>query len=317
MKKRRIKNAAILAAALTGMYMINTALFKKAKPVGDIIEGEHDYYFSPFGKIYYVKKGEGEPLLLIHGIGSGASSFMWRKNFDEFAKHYTVYCFDFPGFGKSEKMPVTYTADMYINVIKHFINSVIGRPAYVIANSQAAAYAISLEYNNPNMIKKIISVCPTGIFELSTPPSTVGKAINFLFKIPITGTFMYNMLVCRPHLIYFLRKKTYYNKDLASKFVINHYEDSARQDGYLSKYAPASFLGGYLNKNIINSVKNFSKPMLIIWGNNSSINTIDNLRNFTDLNPDFKTYVFEECGYLPQEEYAVEFNKLCLNFFKE
>ena len=34
--------------------------------------------------------GEGEPLLLVHGVYAGASSFEFRKNFEELSKSFRV-----------------------------------------------------------------------------------------------------------------------------------------------------------------------------------------------------------------------------------
>ncbi|EYE89719.1 hypothetical protein Q428_01145 [Fervidicella metallireducens AeB] len=317
MRKKLLKGTLLVSSTLAAMHFSNKYIFSKVRQIENSINGEENFYFSQYGKIFYVKKGEGPPLMLLHGVASGVSSFMWRKNFDEFSKHFTVYAIDLPGFGRSEKLPITYKSYMYRDVIKYFIKDVIGEPANVIANIQSAAYVIRLEYDIPGLFKKIIAVCPSGIFEQSLPPSTSGSIITSVFKTPILGTFLYNMLVSRPGIKYFIGNKTYYNKDLASKYVLNHYIDSSRQNGYLSKYAPASFLGGYLNQNIIGPLQELSTPTLIIWGENAKMNTVNNIQSFKDLRPDLEYYIFPNCGYLPQEEYAVEFNKLCIDFLNK
>ena len=45
----------------------------------------------------------GPPVVFIHGVGAGSSSFMWRKNFDVLARDFSVYALDLLGFGFSEK----------------------------------------------------------------------------------------------------------------------------------------------------------------------------------------------------------------------
>jgi hypothetical protein len=110
MNKKFFKRTILLSTFLASMGIANAYIFNKTDILPDILEGDVDYFFSHFGKIYYAKKGSGEPLILIHGLASGVSSFMWRKNFDELSKNYTVYALDMPGFGKSQKAPITYTA---------------------------------------------------------------------------------------------------------------------------------------------------------------------------------------------------------------
>jgi pimeloyl-ACP methyl ester carboxylesterase len=52
-------------------------------------------------KTHLVRAGRGEPLILLHGLG--ASSYSWRYNLPELAKHYEVFAPDLPGFGRTDK----------------------------------------------------------------------------------------------------------------------------------------------------------------------------------------------------------------------
>lgn len=317
MNKNFYKRTILLSTALASLGIANAYIFNKTEVLPDILEGDVNYFFSHFGNIYYVEKGSGEPLLLIHGLASGVSSFMWRKNFDELSKNHRVYAIDMPGFGKSQKLPITYTSKVYRDVIKGFITNITGYPVNIITDSQSAAYVIRLEKENPGLVKKLIAICPTGVFELSKEPSSSKKMVTELFKLPIVGTSMYNLLVSKPGIKYFIGRQTYYNKDLATKYVLEHYTRSSRQNRSLSKYAPASFLGGHLNENITNELHEIDIPMLVVWGKNAKMNSVKNLDSFKDLKPNIEHYVFDKCGFLPQEEYAVEFNTLCDEFLKK
>lgn len=52
-------------------------------------------------KTHVVRAGEGEPVILLHGLG--ASSYSWRYAIPELAKHYAVFAPDLPGFGRTDK----------------------------------------------------------------------------------------------------------------------------------------------------------------------------------------------------------------------
>ncbi|MBQ8521728.1 MAG: alpha/beta hydrolase [Bacteroides sp.] len=58
------------------------------------------------GRIYYEEKGEGEPLILLHG--HSLDTRMWDLQFDEFAQHYRVVRLDFRGYGRSSKQSETF-----------------------------------------------------------------------------------------------------------------------------------------------------------------------------------------------------------------
>ena len=51
--------------------------------------------------IHYVIGGQGEPLVLIHGVGQ--NWFMWNRLLPELSKHFTVIAPDLRGVGESEK----------------------------------------------------------------------------------------------------------------------------------------------------------------------------------------------------------------------
>lgn len=315
--KKAAKAAITISSVFAGMYLVNECIKKATPPLSSVLDGRQDYFTSEYGKIFYVERGEGEPLILIHGLASGTSSFVWRKNFTELSKHFKVYALDMPGFGKSDKQPITYTSSVYRNIIKSFIQNIIGEPVNIVASSQCAAYAIELAYDNPGIFKKIICISPTGIFELADYPKLWGKTVNLFFKLPISGTFMYNMLVSEPSVKYFLKKNVYYNKDYVTKYVIKYYKKSARQNGMLSKFAPSSFLSGYTNENILNSLPNVECPVLILWGENAAMNPLKNLKSFLDVDPGLMYYVFKRSGNLPQEEHPIEFNEICCKFLQE
>ena len=91
------------------------------------------YYEWKFGKIYYTKKGDGKPLLLIHDLTTSSSAYEWNKVIDKFSKTNTVYCLDLLGCGRSDKPNLTYTNYLYVQLLTDFIKHVIGDKTDIIA----------------------------------------------------------------------------------------------------------------------------------------------------------------------------------------
>src|SRR4051794_19013991 len=86
------------------------------------------------GQVAYLKKGLGDPLLLVHGIYPGASHHEFRHNIDALAGHFTVYAIDLLGFGDSDMPRITYTSQIYHHLLRDFIVEVIGLPTHMIGN---------------------------------------------------------------------------------------------------------------------------------------------------------------------------------------
>jgi len=69
------------------------AIDKYAKGKFVIVDGK---------KIHYVEKGDGKPIILIHGFLY--NTVMWKKNIDALAEEFKVYAIDLWGWGYSERL---------------------------------------------------------------------------------------------------------------------------------------------------------------------------------------------------------------------
>src|SRR5213593_674333 len=84
-------------------------------------------------KTFYIKTGNGHPLLLIHGGAPGASSLVnWKPNLDYLgASGFTVFAFDQPGFGNTDN-PEDYSMEYRVTHARSFINAMNLERFYVI-----------------------------------------------------------------------------------------------------------------------------------------------------------------------------------------
>ena len=62
-------------------------------------------------ELYYETAGEGEPLLLLHGLGSSVRD--WENQISEMAKSYRVIACDVRGSGRSSKPPGPYSVEQW------------------------------------------------------------------------------------------------------------------------------------------------------------------------------------------------------------
>src|SRR6266850_7823737 len=179
-------------AGVAALAALNAAIRRNAsEPDDSALGGEAHFFRWKHGRVFYKTAGAenpGLPLVFIHGVGAGASSFMWRKNFDELARDFRVYAFDLLGFGFSEKpASAAYSADLYVELITDFIREVSGDPSNVIASSLGAAYAIRIADEHPELINSMILNGPTGSDTLNRRPGMAGAAFYGLLQSPVLG----------------------------------------------------------------------------------------------------------------------------------
>ena len=105
-------------------------------------------------KHYYKEKGQGEPLILLHGNGEDSSYF--KGQIDEFAIYYHVYAIDTRGHGKTPRgmMPFTlrqFADDLLIFMDEHKIDK-----ANIIGFSDGGNIAMVFAIYYPDRVDKLI-----------------------------------------------------------------------------------------------------------------------------------------------------------------
>src|SRR5437773_12205153 len=75
-------------------------------------------------KTHYVHAGEGEPVILIHGGGPGASGASgWANTIPALAEHFHVYAVDLIGNGETDKPLIEYSFQTLVNHVAGFVGA--------------------------------------------------------------------------------------------------------------------------------------------------------------------------------------------------
>lgn len=97
------------------------------------------------------------PIVFIHGVGLRAES--WEQQVAMFREQYRCFAIDMPGHGDSELLKAsTLTLDDFAEVLKNFINNVIGEPAIVVGHSLGAMTALQTAVNYPEVIRGVAAL---------------------------------------------------------------------------------------------------------------------------------------------------------------
>jgi pimeloyl-ACP methyl ester carboxylesterase len=271
-----------------------------------------------YGRIFFKEAGEthsGRPLVFIHGIGAGTSSFMWRKNFDELSKQFHVYAPDFLGFGFSDKPAgVSYSAELYIELISDFLREVVGPGANIVASSLGAAYAVRVADEHPELINSLILNAPSGYDTLNTRPGMAGAAFYGLLQSPVLGTSFYNVMASERSIRDYARRSMFYDHRRVTNRLVSNLYATSHQAG--AQHAIAAYLSGYLNVDMATAFSRLSQPLLLVWGKQDTANPLSKARVLLDLNPRARLDVFDFCRMMPEQEHPERFNQLVLESFR-
>lgn len=269
---------ALVTITTVTLHVINRIQYSHATIKNILPSTENRYYEWRFGKIKYTKKGSGTPLLLLHDLTPGSSSYEYSKIIDSLSKTHEVYCMDLLGYGLSDKPNITFTNYLYVQMVTDFIKNIIGRKTDIIATGDAFPIAVMTCHNDNNIVKKLIGINPPSLYQLNQIPSKQTKMLKILMDTPILGTFIYNMHTTRTAFTKMFREEYFYNPYNIEEKDIDSYVEAAHTSDYHSKHAYTSYIGRYLNTNIVHALKEIDNSIYIIAGEEKedNKNIIDN-----------------------------------------
>jgi pimeloyl-ACP methyl ester carboxylesterase len=300
-RKILMSGGALLGAAAA----YNAFARKGVDNLTNLIGGEEGGFDWRNRRISFTKRGEGPPILLIHGVHSAAWSYEWHDNVDYLARTNTVYTIDLLGFGRSERPAIRYSARLYISLLSDFIDQVIGDRCVLVATGLSGAYAVVLGARDPQRFPAIAMVNPAGLVRMNRTAGVAGEAGHLAVEAPIVGTAVFNSMVSHRSIRRFLQK-TYVDDSIVTEELVDIYYWTSHQRG--ARHAPAALMSGHLNLDISQALRRLSQPTLLVWGEEGSSGPVEESRSFRALKPDIEVALVSPAGDLPHDERPDDFN---------
>ncbi len=105
-------------------------------------------------RIYYEMAGQGEPLIMVHGLSGSAR--WWDHNVDFFAQHFRVYAVDLIGFGGSNHQP--FELERMADLLQAWMDHLQMDRARVIGHSMGGLIAAELTADAQERVEKLVLV---------------------------------------------------------------------------------------------------------------------------------------------------------------
>lgn len=248
-------------------------------------------------------KGEGRPLILVHG--SQMNMYDWRFNVDFFARYFRVYVLDMVGCGFTDKPDATYSPAFYsafiYGVMEHF-----GIPkASFIASSWGGGHVLFFALKHPERVDRLVMSSPCGL------PHKMA-ILDRILAMPIVGTIaaLYgNRALIRKQLL-----SAFANPDVVDEDLVDAVYKPLFMPGGLRatvrSYQQADF--SFVQGNL----ESIEAPVLLVWGTRDSIHPRWMLEEMKRRLPTSEALVVENVGHMPHEEASDEFNRRALAFLK-
>ena len=256
--------------------------------------------------VAYTEAGDPDDpdLILLHGVNAAGSSGEWRAVFDALAADHHVVAPDFPGFGRSDRPPLRYSAALYEDFVRDFLAD-FEEPA-VVASSLSAAYAAAaVDTDDPTAdvsIRGFVTVCPTTVAGPSPPKSWLRE----LLRSPVLGDGLFNLIVSKPSIRYFNADHGYDDPTNPSEEWTDYEWRTSHAEN--ARFAPVSFVTGYLNTDLdlAAALDAMETPPTIVWGREAEVSPLSDGRELADA-ADVRLVVFDRAKLLPHVEHPERF----------
>jgi pimeloyl-ACP methyl ester carboxylesterase len=303
-----------VAGSVGGLAALNRRLKKVGEPAR-LPDGEERRYYWRGWRLAYRVAGEPQapPVLLVHGVYAGASSYEFRKNFLELAEDFRVYALDLLGCGLSERPRRRYEPEDVASQVEDFAREEIGGQTHLISSSLSAALVVPAAVRSPRLFKKLVLICPTGLGgTLDRPSGRLGDTVYNLFRAPILGDALYDAIVSRWGIRYYLGTIAYQDPKAITDELVEDYYRTSHQPG--AKYFPAAFVSGKLNLGLEGLWSRVPHKSFVAWGQDARTSPVSQAQQFTRKNPRAELKVFRDAALLPHNERAETFNEEAKRF---
>ncbi len=246
-----------------------------------------NYEIIQEGKFKYIEVGEGEPLLLLHGLFGALSNF--QDLIDYFSKRNKVVVPMLPLFDLDLLHTTVGGLEKHV---QKFIEFKDYKNIHLLGNSLGGHVALVHVLKHPERIKSLILTGSSGLFE-----NGMGDTY------PKRGDYEY------------IRKKTevtFYDPAMATKELVDEVYDIVNQRIKVIKVI--ALAKSAIRNNLGDELKEIKTPTLLIWGNNDTITPPFVGKEFNKLIPNSELHFIDKCGHAPMMERPDEFNEILNGF---
>ena len=107
--------------------------------------------------MYYELQGQGDPVVLISGLGSNAT--IWFKQLPALSEHYKVLAFDNRGAGRTAKPEYEYTISQLAYDTRYLMDALQMEPAHIFGFSMGGMIAQEIALQWPEAVKSLVLGC--------------------------------------------------------------------------------------------------------------------------------------------------------------
>ncbi|MDQ1319935.1 MAG: hypothetical protein QG655_1178 [Actinomycetota bacterium] len=265
-------------------------------------------------RVAYLDEGEGEVILLLHGIAG--SSQTWRSLIRPLSRHYRVVAPDLLGHGDSTKPRTDYSLGAFSVLLRDFLDELGIARATLVGHSLGGGIAMQFIYQHPDYGQRLVLIGSGGLGPdvgltlrlASLPGAELVLPLIAPRKMVATGDRLWS----------WLRKAGV--ESPRGEEMWRHYsslsDGPTRQAFLRTLRAVVDHRGQAVSAlNRLTTRTNF--PVLVIWGDRDTMIPVHHAHAARRARPDVRLEVLADVGHFPHAERPVEVAELIVGFIAD
>ena len=248
------------------------------------------YEIKQQDKFRFLEEGEGEPLVLLHGLFGALSNF---KDLIEYFRHHNKVVV--PLLPLFELDILHSTVGGLAKFVYRFIETRVYKDVHLLGNSLGGHVALLHVLKHPERIKSLILTGSSGLFENGMGDTYPRRSDYDYIKTKTELTF--------------------YDPKSATKELVD--EVYGIVNNRLKAIKIIALAKSAIRNNLGEELNQVKQPTLLVWGNNDTITPPFVAREFNRLIPNSELYFVDKCGHAPMMEVPEEFNVILHKFLKK
>ena len=254
--------------------------------------------------IDYMVEGQGEPLVMIMGLGGARGSWRYQTRF--FKKYYRTVTFDNRGVGNSDKPAGPYSIKMMVDDTIGLTDYLGIDKAHVLGVSMGGMIAQELAINHPERVNKLVLGCTFAKAGRSADSPEMNKAMEAFGKSPLDEESQRKLISEMLDLSFNTRSSRVFVRPFA-KVAIRFYSIT----GIIEQMKAVS------RHDTIDRLKMIKAPTLVITGSEDRLVNPASSEVIAKLVPNAKLVIISGGGHTFFMEMHSDFNTEVLHFLKD
>lgn len=259
-------------------------------------------------RIAYRRMGEGEPVLMIHGVAS--HSFLWEKIMTMLADSYDLIAPDLLGCGDSDKPKgVDYSIDVQSDNFIAFIEQLDLGPVHLVGHDVGGGVVQLMAVKRPDLVTDLTLINPVGYDYWPVQPITT-------MRLPVIRALT-SSIMNRSMLKMVVRRAVYNKAALTEAIMDEFWRPLASRDG---KDGFIQLIRG-INNNLLTAItdklRQLSMPVLLIRGDADAYLSREITEHLASDIPNARLVSIPAGGHFIQLDEPEKISKLLIGFFAE